>query len=109
MSGRLRGHSGYGLAVGWRRWRARTDPVLVAIILVPVVAFASYQAYYAFRDPNQGMSTRCGDFLKMDHVQQVAVMKKAQIPINAIDGTIRYRVDECHGSPSHTSIGEPEG
>jgi hypothetical protein len=85
------------------------DPVLVALILVPVVAFVAIRSYYSLRDPNQGMSTRCGDYLRMNHSQQVAVMRKVHVPHRFLEANVRDRAEACNGSPSGTPIGEPQG
>ena len=72
----------------------RRATVAVTALVVGAVVFAVI-ALHAHRNPNQGEDTTCGDFLKMNHAQQVAVLVKARTWVGHREEGVAYYRSGC--------------
>lgn len=78
----------------WREWSTRRRAAVVAVIGVVAVLIAWFAAF-GLRVHNRGLDTTCGDFLRMNHSQRVAVMNKAHIYGPGLEERITYYVTGC--------------
>jgi hypothetical protein len=92
-----------------RRWWSRLDPVLVTMVVGGLVVVLGMHAYYVFRDPEPWDADQVRGLPEDEPRPRVAVMRKVKIPQKFIEANVTGRVEACHGSPSGTPIGEPQG